>query len=267
MRHASRAAARSACLGLSALALFVGCAQTAAPPAPSASMPAQPTNSAQPAPSTPSPTTPPPPSPSADPLLSALTATTARGTAAVDMELLTAAGGSERTLLGEGVVDFTRNAADLRWSGIEGTSREVLTEEGFFVEVEPGQWLAVDPTRPTPTSDTGLILRAIAGLRDPVADGSELVGGQPANRISGWLPAAGNAGGLGLTDPERSQAEAAPQARVQVTVWIDASGRIVQVLRSLQQAEPVAATSLVRLFDFGIAAPIESPSSIAATAR
>lgn len=207
------------------------------------------------------------PSPSADPILSALTATTARGTARVTLELLTAADGLERTLLGEGVVDFARSAGDLKWTGAAGQSREVRTEEGFFVEVESGQWLAVDPATSTPTSDAPAVLRGIADLRDPVQTGSEVVDGQSATRITGWLPAPGNAGGLGLTAPERAVVDASPQARLQVTIWIDESGRIVQVLRTLEQTDPVAATSLVQLSDFGVAAPISAPSSIAASAE
>jgi hypothetical protein len=207
------------------------------------------------------------PSPSADPISSALSATTARGTARVALELLTAAEGVERELIGEGVVDFARGATDLRWTAAAGPSREVRTEEGFFVEVEPGQWLAVAPDRPTPTSDAGAVLRGIAGLQEAALEGSDAIDGQAATRIRGWLPAAGNDAGLGLTDPERAVVAQSQNARVQVTIWVDESGRIVQVMRTLEGAEPVSATSVARISDLGVAAPIAPPSSIAASAQ
>ena len=145
------------------------------------------------------------------------------------------------------------------------------TEEGFFVEVDQGQWLAVESGRSTPTSDAGDLLRGIADLRDPRPEGSESLDGAVATRISGWLPAtgnaAGNAAGLGLTDSELASALGSTRARVQVTVWVDDSGRVIQVLRTLQEAGPVAATSVARLSEFGVAAPITAPSSIAATAQ
>jgi len=211
------------------------------------------------------------PTPSADPILSSLGATTARGTAQVTLELLISTQDLDRSLFGEGVVDFARGAADLRWSGREGDSREVRTEEGFFVEVQEGQWLAVDPERATPTSDAGDVLRGIDNLREPRVQGRESIGGVSVTRITGWLPATGgdsvNLAGLGLTDSELASALGSTQARVQVTVWVDDSGRIIQVLRTLEDAAPIAATSLARLSDFGVAAPIAAPSSIAASAR
>jgi hypothetical protein len=51
-----------------------------------------------------------------------------------------------------------------------------------------------------------------------VTEGSEPVDGQPATRIQGWLPAAGNIDGLGLTDAERAVVDGRPQARIAVTV-------------------------------------------------
>ena len=266
MQHSVRSTARVGYLLACMAALVTACSAPPAPP-----MNSNLTSTIAPAPATsqaiPSPSMSLLPSPSADPIRSALTATTARGTARVSLELLTAADGLERTLLGEGIVDFARPAGDLNWSGAAGQSREVRTEEGFFVEVEPGQWLAVDPAMSTPTSDASVVLRGIADLRESAQVGSELIGGQPATRITGWLPATGNSGGLGLTAPELAVVDGSPQARLQVTIWIDESGRIVQVLRTLQQAEPVAATSLVQLSEFGVAAPISAPSSIAASAQ
>lgn len=254
----------TAALALAALACLGACT-SATPPAPASRASQPPPASPSPLVSTP-PTTP-EPSPSANPIQSALTATTARGTAAISLEVLDASPGTERALSGEGIVDFARGAWDIRWSAQEGISREVRTEEGFFVEVQPGSWLAVDPDRPTPTSQAGDVLRGLAQLADAEPDGEESLQGTPALRYCGWLPAAGDGSGLGLTDDEQAMLQAQPGARVQVTIWIDPAGRIVQVMRTLQNAGPVAATSIVRLTDFGIAAPITAPSSVAATAQ
>lgn len=254
-------------LGL-ALALASGCAAptASAPQAPPATQPGSAASASQ---STALPSL--LPTPSADPILSALAATRARGTARVALELLTSAPDAERSLVGEGIVDFARGAADLRWSGQEGDSREVRTEEGFFVEVQDGQWLAVDPGRSTPTSDAGGVLRGLDGLRDTVQEGSESIGGVSAARIIGWLPATGsdegNTAGLGLTDTELTAVASAGTARIRLAIWVDDSGRIIQVVRTLVDAEPISATSIARLSDFGVAAPITTPSSIAASAR
>ena len=207
------------------------------------------------------------PSPSANPLQSALTATTARGTATLAIDVLTASPGIERTLTGAGVVDFPRGAWDIRWSSSAGPSREVRTPDGFFVEVQPDSWLVVQPGRQTPTSQAGDILRGLSQVADAEPVGEESLQGTPTLRYRGYLPASDDGGGLGLTDDERSMVQADPNAMVEVTVWIDPAGRIVQVMRTLVGAEPVAATSIVRLADFGIAAPIAAPSSVAATAQ
>ena len=101
--------------------------------------------------------------------------------------------------------------------------------------------------------EEGLIRDTVlAQLADAEPDGEESLQGTPALRYRGWLPAAGDGSGLGLTDDEQAMLQAQPGARVQVTIWIDPAGRIVQVMRTLQDAGPVAATSIVRLTDFGI---------------
>ena len=254
-------------LGL-ALMLASGCAvPTASSPQSLAASPSGSTVQASPSTAVPSLM----PTPSADPVLSALAATRSRGTARVALELMTAAPDVERTLLGEGVVDFARGATDLSWSSVAGDSREVRTEEGFFVEVEEGQWLAVDPGRSTPTSEAGDVLRSLDELREPVVEGSESVGGVSATRITGWLPASRgdeeNVAGLGLTDAELVTVADAGTARIRLAIWIDDSGRIIQVVRTLVDVESISATSIARLSAFGVAAPITVPSSIAATAR
>lgn len=267
MRHPD--GMRQGFLGVVAiLALTSGCAAPMAPSAQGSST-MQIASASPPLPSSASPSL--LPTPSADPILSAIGATTSRGTARLALEIVTATPDFEKSLIGEGVVDFTRGAADLRWSGLEGDSREVRTEEGFFVEVQEGQWLAVDPGRTTPTSDAGDVLRGIDGIRDPVVEGSESVDGQSAIRITGWLPVtqsdASNAAGLGLIDDDFTTVVNGGQARVQVTIWVDDSGRIIRVMRTLQGSDAIAATSLARLTEFGVAAPIAAPSSVAATAR
>ncbi|MBU6244258.1 MAG: hypothetical protein KGP12_03495 [Actinomycetales bacterium] len=254
---------RAAAIGLAAVASMAGCAQATAP-APASQASQQPPALPSPIASTPSATL--EPSPSANPIQSALTATTARGTAAISLEVLTAASGVERTLTGEGIVDFPRGAWDIRWSSLDGDSREVRTEDGFYVEVQPDSWLAVEPGRPTPTSEAGDVLRGLSQLTDAEPVGEESLLGTSTIRYRGTLPAADDGSGLGLNDDERALLRAEPGAMEEVTVWIDSAGRIVQVMRTLRDAGPVAATSIVRLTAFGIAAPIDPPASIAATA-
>ena len=219
------------------------------------------------------------PTPAANPVQSAFGATIARGTARISVELLTSAAGIERALTGEGFIDLAKRRSDIRWSSADGPSREVLTEDGFWIEVDPGSWLAVAPGRRTPTSSTGLVLRGIPDLLDVTSTGTESLDGVQATRYVGTLRGPGQddergdelaadvADGIGLNDAELAAVADHPDAAVQVTLWIDDNGLIVQVMRSLQDAGPVLATSIVQLRDFGVAAPITSPSSVTATAQ
>ncbi len=242
--------------------LVVGCSPGATPPASSPT-----TVSPEPA----LPTSPPTsatiePTPSASPLDSALAATTARGTARMSVQILTAADGVDREITGEGLVDLAKDLSDIRWQSAAGPSREITTEDGFFVEVQPDSWLSVEPGRETPTSQAGLPLRGLLALEDPRSAGQEDLDGTTADLITGYLPAAGNTAGMGLNDMELRALEDYPRALVSVTVWVDDQGLIRQVMRTLEDAGPVAATTIARLTEFGVPAPVSAPASIAASA-
>lgn len=242
--------------------LVSGCSPQAVPPVSSPT-------TVRPAPASPTPT---PtratiePTPSASPLDSALSATTARGTARISVQVLTAADGVEREITGEGLVDLATDQSDIRWQSEAGPSREITTSEGFFVEVQPGSWLSVEPGRQTPTANAGLPLRGLLALQDPQSAGQDDLDGSAADLVTGYLPAESNASGMGLNDMELAALRDYPQAVVLVTLWIDAQGLIRQVMRTLADAGPIAATTIARLSDFGVPAPVSAPTSIAASA-
>lgn len=242
--------------------LAIGCSPSAAPPVSPAT-----TVSLEPALPTPTPTTATiEPTPSASPLDSALSATTARGTARISVQILTAADGVDREITGEGLVDLAKDLSDIRWQSAAGPSREITTDEGFFVEVQPDSWLSVEPGRQTPTSTAGLPLRGLLALEDPQSAGEEDLDGTATDLITGHLHAEGNVAGMGLNDMEMTALKDYPQALVRVTLWVDDQGLIRQVMRTLEGAGPVAATTIARLSEFGVPAPVTAPASIAASA-
>lgn len=241
---------------LAGAVLLAGCSSAAAPPpAPSPPTPsAPPTQSAQP-------TQPVQPTRSATPLASAISATGAPGTAWVDVRILTSVGGLEDELTASGITAFATGDADLTWQGSAGTSREVTVDGTSALQLEPpdGEWIAVPEGTWIPTLAAGQPLRGLADLQDVRDDGGERLDGIEVTRLIGSLPAAGNLGGLGINELAAKAVESDPGARIDVTVWIDGTGRIVRIMRTIASTTDVQASATTDLREFGVAAQIRDP--------
>ena len=224
---------------------------------------------------TPSPVTTPPPSlsalpspspslstsPSATVLTSAVSATTARGTARLAITVMSTVEGFDDEIQGVGLTVLNAGDADLTWNSVVGQTHEILLADDLFVQLEPpsGAWVTVPAEEWTPTAAAGRPLRGLSDLMDVRLDGVEILDGVESTRYSGFLNLAGNGDGLGLNSRALQLAAASPSARIAATVWIDSSGLIVQVMRTLVGATDIAASTVTRLTDFGIAAAITAP--------
>lgn len=245
----------TAAIAVSGALLLTGCATTSGSDGPGASA----TGLPSPAPS--AATSAPPPTSSATPLASAISATSAPGTARASIRILTSVGGLDDELIGTGPVVFGTGDADLTWQANAGSSREVAFDGTVALQLDPpaGEWIMVPEGTWIPTLAAGQPLRDLADLREVRTDGSELLDGVETTRLVGWLPAAGHLGGLGINELAVAAIEADPGARVEVTVWVDGTGRIVRIMRTTQSQTDVQASATTDLTDFGMAAQIRDP--------
>ena len=117
--------------------------------------------------------------------------------------------------------------------------------------VPEGTWI--------PTLAAGQPLRDLADLREVQVEGTEVLEGVKTSRLVGWLPAKDHLGGLGLNELAVDAVEADPDARVEVTIWVDGTGRMVRIMRTTQSQTDVKASATTDLTDFGIAAQIRDP--------
>lgn len=199
---------------------------------------------------------------SATVLTSAVSATTARGTARLQITVLSTVEGFDDEIQGEGLAVLNAGDADLTWSSVVGQTHEIIMADDLFVQLEPpsGAWVAVPAEEWTPTAAAGRPLRGLSDVMDVRLDGVELLDGVEATRYSGFLDLAGHSDGLGLNSRALQLAAASPSARIAATVWIGNSGLIVQVMRTLVGANNVGASTVTRLTDFGVAAAITNPT-------
>lgn len=227
--------------------LIAGCS-TAAPRPPASSPPTQPAQSAE-------------PTRSATPLASAISATSAPGTARIEVRILTSVGGLEDELTGTGITVFGTGDADLAWQAAAGASRERTVGGAAWLQLDPpaGEWLAVPDGTWIPTIAAGRPLRGLTDLRDVRVDGTERLGDAETTRLVGSLPAAGNLDGLGINELAAQAVQDDPEARVDVTLWVDGTGRIIRITRTIASTTDVQASATTELSDFGIAAQIPDP--------
>lgn len=204
--------------------------------------------------------------PSATPLVTAVSATSARGTARLAISVLTTVQGFGDEIEGEGLAILGSGDADLTWSSVVGQTREIITADELFVQLEPpsGAWLSVPADEWTPTASAGRPLRGISDITDARLDGDEVLDGVATTRYVGSLDFTDHADGLGLNRQALQLAESAGSSRIDVTIWIDERGLIVQVMRTLAASNEVTASTLTRLSDFGISATVTPPTETVA---
>ncbi len=201
--------------------------------------------------------------PSATPLITAVSATNARGTARLTISVLSTVQGFSDEIEGEGLAILGSGDADIIWSSVVGQTHEIITANELFVQLEPpsGPWLSIPADEWTPTASAGRPLRGISEITDARLDGDEVLDGVATTRYVGSLDFADHADGLGLNGQALQLAEAAGSTRIEVTVWIDERGLIVQVMRTLIGGGDVSASTVTRLSEFGISAIVTPPTA------
>jgi hypothetical protein len=206
--------------------------------------------------------------PSADEFVASVMRTRDLATAALEVTVSTDVGGDLRTLTGSGSSAVSNGYGELLWTDADGTTtREVSNGKGLFVQtdVPDGLWTRLPDERSTPTGRLADPLRGLGGLQDVVRTGAEELGGIPATRYDGTLPA--SADGLllmGFSDEELvAIGEDWQGAVIEVTVWVDGRGRVVGIERSLDlpaaAAGPVTARTMTELSDFTRAIDLAPP--------
>ena len=142
-----------------------------------------------------------------------------------------------------------------------GQTHEIITADELFVQLEPpdGPWLQIPADEWTPTASAGRPLRGINELAEARPDGVEVLDGVETTRYVGFLDFANHADGLGLNGQAVELAAAAGSPRIEVTVWIDERGLIVEVMRTLVGGGDVTASTVARLSEFGVYATVTPP--------
>ncbi len=212
-----------------------------------------------------------PPSPSADGFVSAVIGTESIGSALLSVDLMTRVGSTERVLHGRGGSDLAAGLGDFTWTGGAGATRELVTDRWILVQVSPpdGRWLRLPASGvdagSTPTSGAADPLRRLESLGGVAVDGTEILAGQATTRYRGSLRAdPSDLRAMGLTDEELDGlGDAVRDARIDVTVWLDASEHVVRVDRLLRLADGEAASAFMStsLSDFGTMLDLTAPPS------
>ena len=246
----------AALLAAAAAVLLAGCASTQATSASSPDAVA-----VAPAPS---------PTPAANAYVASVMKTRGLGTAKASIIADTRIGPQERSLTATGGLDLNRGFGDLIWTDADGTTfRELSNGKGLFVQsqVPDGSWVkdaGVDASATGRVADALRGLGTLSGLR---LDGTEVFQGLAFQRYVGTVPVSAIAlqqVGIGAEDAKAIAAEV-PGAEVTVTVWIDPSGRVVRVDRSVDLPEtsrgPVTASTTTRMTQFSGDLDLSPPPS------
>jgi hypothetical protein len=192
--------------------------------------------------------------PSADPFTSAIVATKALGTARLIVDVTHPDGALDTR--GEGVTVLGSGQGDVTWAAGPTTYRELVNNRGVYVQQPPstGGWEQWPAGHVSPTSGFVDSLRGLGVLREVTNAGPERLGTVDTTRHTGWLPLTSDeATRLGLSG------EVAPEAREDVTVWIDSFGHAVRVERHAESTDD-AVTARTDFSEFSVLLNLSSPS-------
>ncbi len=184
--------------------------------------------------------------------------------AVVDVQLITDVEGFERITSGEGYVAMAQGYGDIEWTDALGTTREVLTADGHFLEVD-GTWFSIESTGSLPTTVAFDPLNGLDSATNVVDAGEETVFGVNTTRLDAQLDPSRGATDMGFSDEERTVFVENDEASLTSTMWVDEQGRIVRVLRDYRSAsvdgDPISATSLYVFTGVGVLQPIDVPET------
>lgn len=199
-------------------------------------------------------------------LSAALDATQARGTASMEVLVLTTLGDLEAAVEGVGVIDFQSDAAEVAWSDEFGDVIERKTPDGLFVQLDPpeGSWFQFDSGNATPTSYALAPLTDLTSVVDIQNEGTERVDGMETTRLVGTTPPEDCINGAGFS--QEDELEFGDDVICGVSVWVDEEGLIVRVDRTFRattsagvEARSVRSTTFT---DFGSVITVPTPTDV-----
>ena len=212
----------------------------------------------------------PSPTPAANEYVDAVVHTRGLGTARTEIILTSTIGDQSRDLTAEGGLDLARGYGDLTWRSADGSVvHERSNSKGLFVQSDgpTGPWEKRDGVDASSTGPVSDVLRGLGTLSSLQLAGTEVFQGITFHRYTGVVPvSAQSLGQLGIGSEDAAAiAASAPDAMVQVTVWIDPSGRVVRVDRAIEVSDtsvgPVGATTTTRLTEFSGDLDLSPPPS------
>ena len=203
----------------------------------------------------------------ASPVLDAVSASRARGSAAVEVQTSSSFGtGDPWVSTGTGQVDLAKGLGRIAFENAGGGTSELLVnQDGTYVSNDRGaSWFLLGFQQTTPLLGSINVFRALSSIE--WSDGTpETVDGRALTRYDGTLPDATVADlldGMGVPIEDPTPLGQATDMLLDVSVWVDGSGNIARILRSASAttpAGPLAATQLTVLTDLGSAIDLASP--------
>ena len=185
----------------------------------------------------------------------------------LEAQLITDVEGFERITSGTGYVELQSGYGDIEWTDELGDSRELITQDGHFLELD-GTWFEIERAGSLPTT---VVFDPLAGLESAsnvVAVGTEEVLGTQTYRFDADLDPSMGVDLMGFSEEERTVFPTEPISPEQrgsmiATIWVDEDGRIVRVLREFEatsaDGDPITATSLLLLGGWGTTQPLDTP--------
>lgn len=194
----------------------------------------------------------------------AIASTSSADAVNVEVQLITNVEGFERIVAGAGYVEMEAGVGDITWTDDLGTTREVVSGSGHFLELD-GFWLEVSGESALPTTVAFNPLAGLAGATNIVEVGSETIEGTPTTRLDADLNASEGVQVMGFSEEELTVFGEPDNASLIATIWVDSEGSIVRILREYQSSsvdgDPISATSLYLLTDLGTQRPIDVPET------
>ena len=182
----------------------------------------------------------------------------------IEIQLITNVEGFERIVAGAGYVEVSRGVGDITWTDDLGTTREVITANGHFLELD-GTWLELAGDSTLPTTVAFNPLAGLADATNVVEVGTEDVEGVPTIRLDADLSPSDGTLIMGFSQEEVTVFGGTDEASLIAAIWVDGDGQIVRIVReyaaSSIDGDPISATNLYLLSNQGQAQPIDIPET------
>lgn len=194
----------------------------------------------------------------------AIESTSRANATAIEVQLITNVEGFERIVAGVGYAEMDQGFGDIIWTDDLGTTREVITEGGHFLELD-GTWLEIEDGAALPTTVAFDPLAGLVDATNVVDVGNEDIDGASTIRLDADVDANVGVTAMGFSQEELTVFADAPEASLIATIWVNADGRIVRILREYEASsidgDPITATNFYLLSNQGEARPIDVPET------